>query len=69
MKKNIFEPLNLLHYFLLVGFIILGYYISDWLGIMDMGFTDPLAWIYLILVFFVVLFIGDSFIHYILNYD
>lgn len=69
MTKKLFgfidkRPLIWFHYLPLVAFVILGYYITNWLGIMSIiASNSVLGWFYAIVVYYFVLLIGDNFIH------
>jgi hypothetical protein len=58
------RPHILFHYLPLVGFVILGYYLTVYLGLMQLVQNEPiLGWTSLIAVYYIVLLIGDQFIH------
>lgn len=68
------RPLIWFHYLLLVGVVILGYYISRWIKLMDLIqssnlFFKILGWISLILLYYFLLLIFDNIIHKILGVD
>lgn len=58
------KPFDLFHYLPLVGFVILGYYLSVWLNLMELVVSNPvLGWVSLVSVYYVVLLLGDNLIH------
>jgi hypothetical protein len=75
-KKYLFGFIDLnskimFHYIPLVGFVFLTYYFSVWLGLMDLIKVNPkLGWTLLFLLYYVVLNVGDNFVHrYIIHKD
>ncbi len=71
-KKHLLskKPLIWFHYLLLIGIIILAYFESKWLGLMNLTKTNQtLGWILLILLYYINISIGDQLIHYVLRVD
>lgn len=64
------RPLIWFHYLLLVGIVILGYFLSKWIGLMGLTETNKvLGWILLIILYYILLLVGDNLIHTILGVD
>lgn len=58
------KAFSIFHYLPLVGVVIIGYYLSVWLNLMELVISNPLlGWTSLIALYYFVLLIGDNLIH------
>jgi hypothetical protein len=70
MKKLLkTNPIEILHYYILAFFLLMGYYIGDFIGITKWAFVQPLPILLLALTIYYGTFIWvvDSVLHKVLN--